>query len=273
MNRIARASLGMLFVASVGCAPVGDAPEGLGTDTQEVVNGAIAFDDAVRAYGLVTVSWNGLGCTGVVYKNSWVLTASHCFNFTEPTAGVTVTFAGQSFTGDRVRRVSTADLALVHLTAPVTMNGSTTGYTVPFYQGTIPALQGRGLYCFGAGTHAFRQGGGAIVDWRMRWAVLTVASYWVEGRLYNFAPNSLGQILGGGDSGGPCFDYANGVMSLTGISRNAGRVCANLQPGQACDDNTVTSIAWSDQTFARSYAGTMTLLTGGPLNPVVPRFP
>jgi len=266
MNQFIRASLALVFsAAAVGCAPVADAPPGLERDTQDIVNGNLISNATAAAYGLVTVSWNGSGCSGVVYKNAWVLTAAHCFNFTAPTSGVSVGYNGQGFASDRVRLVSTADLALVHLTTPLTVNGSTTGFTLPLYQGTLPALQGAGLYCFGVGTFGFASGGGARIDWRPRWAYMTVASYWLDGPFYSFAPNASGQIQGGDDSGGPCFRYENGVMALTGIQRNAGRVCANATAGQSCGDANVTSIAWADQTYVARYASTINYLTGGPL--------
>ncbi len=55
----------------------------------------------------------------------------------------------------------------------------------------------------------------------------------------------------------------SGRMVLSGISRNAGRVCANLAPGQTCSDATATSIDWSDQTYVPSLAATMNYLSGG----------
>lgn len=265
MNALARASLALVFTA-IGCAPVEDAPEGLDRSAQDIVNGNLLSDATATAYGLVTISWNGSNvCSGVVYKNAWVLTAAHCFNFTAPTSGVAVRYNGQAFASDRVRRVSTSDLALVHLATPLTVSGSATGFTQPLYRGTLPALQGSGLYCFGVGTQGFAPGGGALIDWRPRWAYMTVSSYWLEGPFYSFAPNASGQIQGGGDSGGPCFRYENGVMSLTGIQRNAGRFCANTPAGQPCSDANATSIGWADQTYVAHYAATINQLTGGPL--------
>lgn len=263
MNKQLSASLVFALSLAVGCAPVGDAPDGLDSNAQEVVNGNVISDQTAAVYGLARVNWGTLLCSGVIYKNSWVLTASHCFNFTTPTSGVTVTVGGVTYASDRVRTVSTADLALVHLTSPIPVNGSTTGYTVPFYQGTLPSLQGQGLYCFGYGTNSFAPTGGALIDGRARWAYLTVSSFYVEGPFYSFAPNASGQILGGGDSGGPCFAVQSGRMVLSGISRNAGRVCANLAPGQTCSDATATSIDWSDQTYVPSLAATMNYLSGG----------
>lgn len=272
MNTSIASRLGLfsltLLASAVGCAPVGDAPDDESGATQEIVNGYLLSTPTVEAYGLVSINANGSFCSAVLYKNSWVLTAAHCFGFTAPTSGVTATMGTQSRTSDRVRLIPNADLAVVHVTAPFSVNGSTTGFTMPLHTGTITSLQGQSLYCFGAGTYGFNPGGGVQLDFRWRWAPMTVASYAADLHLYSFAPNASGQIQGPGDSGGPCFISQNGRLAVTGIQRNGGLNCANLQPGQTCNAGTATSIDWADQTHVTYFAATLDYYTGG-----LPRWP
>jgi hypothetical protein len=88
-------------------------------------------------------------CSGVLIANDWAMTAGHCADVDE---GKTHWVRYPNMTGnngpwiatDAVYKfgyhagdVSGPDLALVHLTSPIMLNGSTTGFRTRFWTGSV----------------------------------------------------------------------------------------------------------------------------------------
>jgi uncharacterized delta-60 repeat protein len=120
-------------------------------------------------------------------------------------AGLSVTMGSQTAGTERVFRHATLDVALVKLSAPLAMNGATTGYQFQgFHTGAPSTLVGKTLDCYGYGWSTTAGAGFGT----LRNAKLKVTSS--SSDAYVLAANAKGQIVYRGDSGGPCF-YDNGT--------------------------------------------------------------
>lgn len=139
------------------------------TPASAVQGGTVIGTQEQQDMGVVTISSTAGSCTGVALANDWILTAGHCVAPDRVTVNnVKVTMlagnpgatsaAGQAiymFAGfsDEVG----PDIALVHLTQPLNIHGSTTGFGTKFWSGSMADLAKgtRAVNMYGRGFNSF----------------------------------------------------------------------------------------------------------------------
>jgi hypothetical protein len=243
---------GALLTACAGEDP--DAELDLVESEQAIINGQENNDPT--AMGAVHVR-HGIGprttCSGILLRNRVVLTARHCVT-TDHSATGTV---DRDMTNYAVISVNTAytvrsasanpnnfDLAILILSQPVALNGSTTAWRMPIYPGTNGSLTNTSVVCGGYGSSTLTTGAGV-------YRVAQIPVFHATTNNIYLQPNGNGQIPWKGDSGGPCIRAYNGALHIVGIMTNA-----RLNPEQtAVRDATLVGApafkAWADSTASR----------------------
>ncbi|WP_457101142.1 tachylectin-related carbohydrate-binding protein [Microbacterium sp. P5_E9] len=218
--------------------------ENIGTVRQPLVAGVIVRDELIEDFGLLAYGDGSGSCSASLLRNDWVVSAAHCVELTDaagnmtpdptrpgqnmlkPIASMTLTAGWDSAQTRQAVRVVTFrpyDIALVQLAAPFTVHGSTTGYQrLVFQGGQFPLFgdpRGAHLLVFGRGIYQFASGEGAaatpsLLDGKYRMGYARVNRN--DGELYWY-PSENGQMIAGGDSGGPSFAWVLGGYALVGV--------------------------------------------------------
>ncbi len=216
--------LPLLWLGTAGCLDgpgQSNEPDELAQSQSAIVNGTPM---ASANTGHV---WLG-NCSGELLRNSWVITARHCV--------VDYFLPGRSISELRVRTSGSTsdggtnadqiilhpegglgegarlDIALVHLNAPIAVNGDYVNFRRDLYTGSLTSLNGKTLDVFG---YSATSEGATDHDLHTARMVAsqaqaeTAAVQWID-----LAKNAAGQYVWHGDSGGG--SYYNG--QLVGIN-------------------------------------------------------
>ena len=220
-----------------------DEKETIRTIQQGLKGGGVVIPEAQERHGLLTL---GSGCSASLLRNNWIITAAHCVDDpANPPATGFVTKAEDSlvFTANwgtrqerRSERIITfrpLDIAIVRVSSPFSVNGSTGGFNREIYR-REPSVS-LPIVAFGRGINEFAEASGLFVtpakmDGQYRVGHFKISK--VDVALYAF-PSDEDQSMAGGDSGGPSLTDVDGRLQLVGVHSRCAMDCV---PGRMCGD-------------------------------------
>jgi hypothetical protein len=222
------------------------AEEHLGTVRQPLVGGTLIDEKKQEEFGLLTFSDSGT-CSASLLRNDWAITAAHCVEtngttkpipdparpgqfMLNPPAGITLSATwggGQDKAVTRVETFRPYDVALLKVASPFKVRGSTTNYSrLIFQDGQFPYFGtpvGADLLIFGRGISQFATGSGASAMPSVRDGLYRIGYARCNREEANryWYPSEGGQMIAGGDSGGPSFAWVLGGYALVGVHSSA----------------------------------------------------
>ncbi|MGZ8920206.1 MAG: tachylectin-related carbohydrate-binding protein [Limisphaerales bacterium] len=213
---------------------------------QGLVAGQTVPENRQEEFGLLILNTTDSTCSASLLRNDWVITAAHCVEVdgpdkkpipdrTRPGQNVVNSAStirleakwggGQKTKGVLLETVRPYDIALIKVATPFTVNGTTTGYNRPIWKDQYPyfgQLVPIPILVFGRGIHQFASGSGAsampsVMDGSYRLAYAKTTREGLNGYVFWYSSQG-GQMMAGGDSGGPSFaKLESGYYALIGV--------------------------------------------------------
>jgi hypothetical protein len=238
-------------LAVAGFLPCAHAePDGpIGKTSSPLVAGTLVSAADREALGLL--SMNG-SCSASLLNNNWAVSASHCLSADNVRRPNTVSFTAdwatvQLNSPDYIYRFwgsdqqgNTWDISLLHVANPFRVNGSTSGYQRELSTLSLNDMNGRDVTAYGRGINVLASNASgrpvpSSGDGLFRSGNFRVNR--IEATLFWYPKNAAGQIIAGGDSGGPSFEFSSGSARIAGVHALCHNTCL---AGQSCP----SSNAW-----------------------------
>ena len=226
----------LLAVLTIAGTPFALAEEHLGTSQSPLISNVVVTEDQQEQLGLLQLTANGRGCSATLITNDWVLTAAHCLDAAAMRMPNNAQLNGnwgptraQFGNADYIYRSwglndagGMYDFALLHLPRGMRVNGTTTGYVRELTDISISDMLDVNVAVYGRGmnTLAFKNTKTNVDmqstgDNQFRSFVFTVKR--LEPNLFWFPKGENGEMVGGGDSGGPSFEVTRGSPRIAGV--------------------------------------------------------
>ena len=220
------------------------AQENIGTVRQPLVGGSVIDESQQEEFGLLGYSAGSEVCSALLLRNDWAITASHCVdaqdargnfipdparpgqNMLKPIAAMKLTANWKTVQSQNAVRVETFrpyDVAIIKVAAPFKVHGTTKYYDALMFQdGQFPyfgTAVGANLIICGRGINVFASGQGdsaipSVIDGKYR---MGYAKPTRDEDIRFWYPSVNGQMIAGGDSGGPSFAWVLSGYVLVGV--------------------------------------------------------
>jgi hypothetical protein len=233
----------------------------IGTVSQPLVGGALVSVAAQEKYTLLTLTSPIGSCSASLLRNQWAITAAHCVDdagATTPGQFMTVPDDSVELEADwstkqtrksmRVITFRPLDIAIIRVSQPFSVRGSTTNFIRDIFRdGQFPyfgQLSPVPIKIFGRGINRFARSVNGVPmqssgDGKYRVGFVTTRSETDELVWY---PSVDGQMIAGGDSGGPSFATVRGADEvLFGVHALCHSTCLAGQDCNASPWDWVTS--------------------------------
>ena len=241
-HRILRHGLFVLVATTFALGGhLGAQPENLGKIQQGLVGGALVSSEQQEEFGLLDL---GGYCSASLLRNDWAITAAHCVeqtgksgrplpdpgrpgqNLLDPLGDFTLTANWKEVQTRQATRVITFrpyDIAIIRVSQPFQVGGRSTGFSRLIYgpdhfpnSGKLAPLE---IMAFGRGIHRYAQGSGASATPSQRDGKYRVGFFKTEREEDELLwyPSQNGQMMAGGDSGGPSFSRVMSAWALVGV--------------------------------------------------------
>lgn len=264
--KFAKFRAGALLTGCLAVSTLALAQETIGTKRDPLVGGTTVDVARQEEFGLLTLQAPTGACSATLLRNAWVITAAHCVEprgadgrpMPDPNRpGQNIVFAAgsiqlranwggvQNRTGASLHTFRPYDVALIQVNTPFAVSGSTEGYSRLLMKDQFPyfgSVSGARVLVFGRGISQFATGSGTSAtpstsDGLYRQGIARV--HREESHLYWY-PSEGGQMIAGGDSGGPSFAWVLGGYALTGVHALTQATCL---VNQTCVPNAWTWIS------------------------------
>jgi len=250
MNTALRIAASLLAATSFMNTALAQGDGRISQKSDELVTPTLATPAERESLALLQLSsGTSIVCSASLLNNEWAVSASHCLDAADVTAPANITLtatwgAAQAVTADRIYRFwgvlgsGMYDIALLHLRAPITVNGSATGYRREITELSLEDMKGKEVHAFGAGRNILARTINGVdvassTDNQYRAARFTVNA--VEPSLFWYPTNAAGETIAGGDSGGPSFESTSGKARIAGVHALCHHEC--LRPNMCPENN------------------------------------